>query len=161
MIKNMPVLMLCLLLSACSGYAPSDALIGMNRDQLGARMGQPDIERQYSDAVRLEFPSGPFGTHTWFVYLDASGRVSRAEQALNEKNFILINPGMSQDDVRKTLGRPSEVQFLGRSRGVVWNYRYENNSCLWFQVELSLEQQVRSAGYGDPPECRANGDRSN
>jgi hypothetical protein len=123
-------------------------------------MGQPDIERQYSDAVRLEFPSGPFGTHTWFVYLDASGWVSRAEQALNEQNFILINPGMSQDDVRKTLGRPGEVQLLGRSRGVVWSYRYQNNSCLWFQVELSLEQQVRSAGYGDPPECRAHGDRS-
>jgi hypothetical protein len=154
-------LLLCLLLAACSGFAPPNALIGMSRDQLLARMGQPDIERQYSDAARLEFPSGPFGKHTWFVYLDAGGHVSRAEQALNEQSFILINPGMSQDDVRKILGRPGEVQLLGRSRGVVWSYRYENNSCLWFQVELSMEQQVRSAGYGDPPECRGLGDRSN
>ncbi len=154
-------LLLCLLLSACSGYAPRDALTGMSRDELLARMGQPEMERQDSDAIRLEFPSGPFGRHTWFVYLDASGRVSRTEQALKEQNFSLINPGMTQDDVRKLLGRPGEVQLLGRSRGVVWSYRYENNSCLWFQVELSLEQQVRSAGYGDPPECRGLGDHSN
>ena len=154
-------LMLCLLLAACSGYASPDALIGMNRDQLVALMGQPDLERQYSDAIRLEFPRGPYGRQTWFVYLDVSGRVSRAEQVLDEENFSLINPGMSQDDVRKLLGRPGEVQLLGRSRGEVWSYRYENNSCLWFQVELSLEQEVRSAGYGEPPECRAHGDRPN
>jgi TolB-like protein len=45
------------------------------------------------------------------------------------------------------------VQGLARARGVVWSYRYENQFCDWFQVELSLQQQVRSAGYGKPPEC--------
>jgi hypothetical protein len=153
-------LTLFLLLTGCSSYGPPDTLIGMSRDELVARMGQPEIERQYSDVIRLEFPRGPYGRHTWFVYLNVNGRVSRAEQVLNEGNFSLINPGMSQDDVRKLLGRPGEMQLLGRSRGMVWSYRYENNSCLWFQVELSSEQLVRSAGYGDPPECRADGDRS-
>ncbi|MFZ4480285.1 MAG: hypothetical protein ACOYNZ_10395 [Rhodoferax sp.] len=154
-------LLACLLLSACSAYAPADALIGMSREELVVRMGQPDMERQYSDAIRLEFPRGPFGTHTWFVYLDKGGRVGRAEQVLNEQNFSLVNAGMSQRDVLELLGRPGEVQLLGRSRGVVWSYRYENNSCLWFQVELSLDHLVRSAGYGDPPECRGLGERSN
>lgn len=60
---------------------------------------------------------------------------------------------MAQDDVLKLLGRPSVVQVLGRARGVVWSYRYDNFSCNWFQIELSLQKQVRSAGYGEPPEC--------
>ena len=153
-------LILCLLLPACSGYTPPDAVIGMSRDELVARMGQPDMERHMAEGVRLEFPRGPYGRHTWFVYFDANGRVSRAEQVLTEQNFSLINPGMAQEEVRQLLGRPGELQMLGRSRGIVWNYRYENNSCLWFQVELSLEQRVRSAGYGDPPECRGHGERS-
>jgi hypothetical protein len=65
---------------------------------------------------------------------------------------------LSQDEVRQLVGRPSEVQALGRSRGVVWSYRYENYLCQWFQVELTLEQQVRSTGYGQPPECMGRDD---
>ena len=154
-------LLLCLLLPGCSGYAPPDAMIGMSRDELVLRMGQPDMERRLDAGNRLEFPRGPFGKHTWFVYFDATGRASRAEQVLTEQNFNRINVDMTQDDVRQLLGRPSEVQVLGRARGVVWNYRYENNSCIWFQVELSLQQQVRSAGYGEPPECHGPNDRAN
>ena len=154
-------LLLCLLLPGCSSYAPPDAMIGMSREELVLRMGQPDMERRLDAGNRLEFPRGPFGKHTWFVYFDATGRASRAEQVLTEQNFNRINVDMTQDDVRQLLGRPSEVQVLGRARGVVWSYRYENNSCIWFQVELSLQQQVRSAGYGEPPECQRSDDRAN
>ncbi len=147
-------LILCLLPSACSSYAPPQAVVGMSRDQIVARMGEPDAELPLNQGVRLEFARGPFGRHTWFVYVDSGGRVSRAEQVLNEQNFSLISPGMTHDDVRQILGRPSEMEMLARERGLVWNFRYENNSCLWFQVELSLERKVRSTGYGEPPECR-------
>ena len=149
----------CLLLGACTSYAPPDSMIGMGRNELVRRMGQPDMERRLDEGSRLEFSRGPRGKHTWFVYVDAHGRVSRAEQVLTEKNFGRVDAGMTQDDVLQLLGRPSEVQLLGRARGVVWNYRYENNSCQWFQVELSLQQEVRSAGYGEPPECQRPNDR--
>ena len=147
-------LALCLLLlPACSSYAPPDALNGITRDGLLVQMGRPEMERRLDVGTRLEFPRGPYGKHTWFVYVDASGRAVRSEQVLTEQNFNRINPGMAQDDVRLLLGRPGEVQGLGRSRGEVWSYRYENSFCNWFQVELSAERQVRSAGYGEPPEC--------
>ncbi|WP_296446074.1 hypothetical protein [Rhodoferax sp. UBA5149] len=155
-------LLLCMpLLSACSGYAPPDALVGMNRDELVARMGPPDTERRIDAGSRLEFPRGPFGTQTWFVYFDAAGRASRAEQVLTEQNFSRIDVGMAQDEVRQLLGRPGEVQVLGRARGVVWSYRYDNYLCNWFQVELSQQQQVRSAGYSRPPECEVRNVRTN
>ncbi|OIQ67545.1 DNA-binding transcriptional activator OsmE [mine drainage metagenome] len=93
------------------------------------------------------------GHHTWFVYLDATGHATRAEQVLTEPNFNQITPGMTQDEVRQRLGRPSQTQGLARSRGVVWSYRYENPFCQWFQVEIAQDQKVRSTGYGEPPEC--------
>lgn len=142
------------LLTACSGYAPPANLSGVTADQLVAQMGPPETRRPVDGGgTRLEFPRGPYGLHTWFVYLDANGRAVRAEQVLTEQNFGQINPGMSEDEVRRLLGRPGEVQGLGRSRGTVWSYRYVNSFCRWFQVEISQERRVRSAGYGEPPEC--------
>lgn len=145
-------------LSACSAYAPPHPVAGTTRDELVARMGPPETQRPVDGGTRLEFPRGPLGVHTWFVYLDASGRAIRSEQVLNEATFNRILPGMTQEQVRQILGRPGDVGRLARSRGHVWSYRYENNSCLWFQVELAADQTVRSAGFGEPPECSKPGD---
>ena len=142
------------LAAACSGYAPPDEVVGLTEGQLVAQMGQPDMVRSTSSGKRLEFPRGPMGHHTWFVDVDSRGRVVKAEQVLTERNFNQLSPGMTQEEVRQRLGRPGEVQRLGRSRGVVWSYRYENPFCRWFQVEITESQQVRSTGYGEPPECR-------
>jgi hypothetical protein len=142
-------------LTACSGYAPPASVSGISADQIVAQMGPPEMRRTLNGGgARLEFPRGPYGLHTWFVDLDASGRAVRAEQVLTEQNFMQINPDMSEDELRRRLGRPGEVQGLGRSRGMIWSYRYENPFCRWFQVELTQERTVRSAGYGEPPECR-------
>ena len=144
------------LLTACSGYAPPANVTSLTQAQLVAHMGPPDTVRQTASGTRLEFPRGPMGHHTWFVDVDGAGHIVQAEQVLTEVNFNLITPGMTQDEVRQRLGRPSETQGLGRARGVVWSYRYENYFCQWFQVEISQEQQVRSTGYGQPPECLRN-----
>lgn len=143
-----------LFLSACSGYGPPQNLAGVTREQIVASMGPPDVQRQVEGGTRLEFPRGPYGRHTWFVYLDATGRAIRSEQVLTEANFTQINPGMTRDAVLLRLGRPGEVEGLGRSRGSIWSYRFEGPFCRWFQIEMSLEQTVRSAGYGEPPECQ-------
>jgi len=142
-----------LALAGCSSYAPPAELAGMTRDQVVARMGAPDTQQQRDGGTRLEYPHGPFGKHTWFVYLDSAGIATRAEQVLTEANFNRVTPGMDQDAVRNLLGRPGETYMLGRSRGMVWSYRYESALCQWFQVEISDAHQVRSAGYGTPPEC--------
>lgn len=142
------------LLSGCAGYGPPAQLAGMTGEEVVARMGPPETRRQIEGGTRLEFPRGPYGPQTWFVYLDAAGRAVRSEQVLTEANFGRILPGMDQSEVRERLGRPGEVEGLARDRGTVWSYRYDNPFCRWFQVEITREQKVRSAGYGEPPECR-------
>lgn len=151
-------LMCASVLTACGSYAPPENLIGITKHQLVSRMGPPDLERQMITGTRLEYPRGPMGHHTWFVYVDDTGHATRSEQVLTESSFNQVTLGMEQDEVRQLLGRPSDMQGLGRSRGVVWSYRYENYVCQWFQVEISQEQQVRSIGYSQPPECTGRGD---
>ena len=159
MIRFAAYSLICLsLLAACSGYAPPVNVTGLTQDQLVTQMGQPDKVRQTTTGTRLEFPRGPMGHHTWFVDVAPDGKVLKSEQVLTETNFNRITPGLSQDDVSQILGRPSHIQGLGRSRGEVWSYRYENSFCQWFQVEISKEQQVRSTGYGQPPECERDHD---
>ena len=143
-----------LVLAGCAGYAPPADFAGLTGEQIEARMGPPETRRQIEGGTRLEFPRGPYGPQTWFVYLDAAGRAVRAEQVLNETNFGQILPGMDQSAVREKLGRPGEVEGLARDRGSVWSYRYDNPFCRWFQVEITRDQKVRSAGYGEPPECQ-------
>lgn len=149
------ILAICtVFLTACASLVPSAELVNLHRDQIVERFGQPETQRTMPDGtVRLEYPGGPRGKQTWFVYLDAAGVAQRVEQVLTEQNFHRVAPGMSQDAVRQLLGRPGETRTLGRSRGVVWSYRYENPFCLWFQVEIAIDGTVRSAGYGEPPEC--------
>ncbi len=121
-------------------------------------MGSPSTVRQLASGSVMEFPRGPYGHHTWFVYLDAGGRAVRAEQVLTQQNFMRVAPDMTQEEVRNLLGQPGETYELGRARGVVWNYRYENNDCLWFQVELTQKKTVRSSGLGQLPECETRRD---
>lgn len=142
-----------LLLSACSSYAPPTPIAGLSRENIEARMGSPETVRQLASGSVLEFPSGPYGFHTWFVYLGAGGRAVRSEQVLTEQNFLRVTPGMKQEEVRQLLGKPGETYALARARGEVWSYRYENQDCRWFQVELTQEKTVRSAGLGQLPEC--------
>ncbi len=142
-----------LILVGCASYPPPGPLTGATAQDVVAQMGQPESRRSIDGGTRLEYPRGPYGKHTWFVDLDAAGKVVRTQQVLIEANFNQIQPGMAEQEVRNRLGRPGEVRQLARARGVVWSYRYENPFCLWFQVEIAADHTVRSAGRGEPPEC--------
>lgn len=144
------------MLAGCAtSYAPSERLIGNSREQVIAELGQPNPRPlELGSASRLDFPRGPFGKHTYSVYFDDSGRAVGFTQLLTEDNFNAIVPGMDQVEVIDRIGVATDTFGLARNRGYVWNYRYENYLCKWFQIEFTPEQKVRSAGYGVPPECR-------
>jgi hypothetical protein len=145
---------LALLLSACAGYSPNDHLRGSSREQVIQVMGKPAIEIAILGGHVMQYPRGPFGKHTYFVYLNEEGTTTRWTQVLDEKNFAQINAGMHRDEVVANIGPSRDTFGLARGRGYVWNYRYVTPHCFWFQIEFASNDTVRSTGYGRPPECR-------
>ena len=150
---------LTVLLSACASYSPNDRLLGSRREQLIQFMGKPTLEIVIPDGRVMQYPRGPFGKHTYFVYLNEEGAITRWTQVLDEKNFARIKPGMQRDEVVNTIGPSLDTFGLARDRGYVWNYRYITPHCFWFQIEFTNDNTVRSTGYGRPPECRVRATR--
>ncbi len=136
-------------------YSPAADMIGALPEEVISRLGEPIPRPDSLEGVRrLDFPRGPYGKHTYIVYFGADGRAEGFEQVLNEKNFARIQPEMSTNEVRELIGVSRDTFLLGRDRGFVWNYRYITPLCQWFQIEFTKEGNVRSTGYGLPPECR-------
>ncbi|MEY2619639.1 MAG: hypothetical protein RL522_2641 [Pseudomonadota bacterium] len=140
-------------LAACAGYAPTRDLQGADKARVLQVMGKPSLVLPQPTGERLVYARGPQGFHTYFVDLDAQGRMVRWEQRLTDPIFNQITPGMPERDVVALIGPSFEVSTLSRQRGKVWSYRYDNAFCLWFQVELAQDGTVRSAGRQIRPDC--------
>lgn len=149
-----------LVLGACAMFQPPPLALGQTEAEVVALLGLPTGRYPMPDGVqRLEFARGPFGRHTWMVDLGADGRSRRFDQVLNTRHFAEFAeraPGMSIDELLRTLGRPGERQHGGWAGGETWSWRYPTNDCLWFQVSISAERKVLSGGYGIDPACDAN-----
>jgi hypothetical protein len=97
------------------------------------------------------------------VDIDAGGRITAANQVLNEASFAEFQrraPGMSRDELLRTLGRPGEVRSGGWQGGQVWSWRYPTNDCLWFQSSVGDDGVVKDGVYGIDPHCDAASDKT-
>jgi len=143
------------LLSACATYEPQ---LGATRDEVRSRWGEPTGAYPLPAGMqRLEFASGPYGRTTWMVDVQPDGRVQAARQVLNEAEFLNVQiaaaRGLSRDELLQLIGRPGERRHGGWQGGQVWSWRYPTNDCLWFQVSITDQGQVRDGAYGVDPAC--------
>jgi hypothetical protein len=153
-------------LAACSVLGPPPLRQGQPEADVIRDWGPPTARYAMPDGVqRLEYATGPYGRTTWMIDLDASGGVLRADQVLNESNFLRFQaraPGMTIDELLRTLGRPGDRESGGRQGGEVWSWRYPTNDCLWFRASIGVDGLVRDGVYGIDPRCQAgDGLRSN
>ena len=140
--------------SGCASYAPTTTMIGQSQQAVTQVMGQPGrAQDSYVDYMR-----GPYGVHTYRLYFDRQNRLLRWDQLLTDERFLKIREDMTQSQVIDLIGVSTVISSLGRGRGEVWSYRYENPLCQWFQIEWSSSGILRSTGYGVPPECNNSDD---
>jgi hypothetical protein len=135
---------------------------GQSVGQLMQQRGMPTARYSMPNGVtRLEFATGPFGRETWMVDVDAGQQVLAAQQVLNEASFAEFQrhaPGMTRDELLRTLGRPGERRSGGWQGGQVWAWRYPTNDCLWFQASIGDDGIVRDGAYGIDPACDTRND---
>ncbi len=104
--------------------------------------------------TRLEFAQGAFGKQTYMLDFDTSGLLVASTQVLTEANLAQVTPGTPGSEVQMRFGRPAYVFAVPRQRLQVWNYRFIDGDCVWYQISVSdVSQQVTEAGVGTDPAC--------
>lgn len=155
------------LLAACATSPPLPA--GASRAELLARLGPPSAEFELRNPTgvspylqidttgaavrRLEYTGGSFGKFTYMYDFDANGRLLASAQVRTEARFNAITAGMSQDELRRVLGHPSNIRGISFQKQNVWAYRYDSPFCQWFQVGVGYDGKVVDTAYGPDPLC--------
>lgn len=119
-----------------------------------AVLGKPETERVFTDgSKRLEYPRGPMGNQTYFVDIDGNGFFMGATQVLTAENFAKIQPGMGMDEVRRLLGKPTQIARYPLKPETVWSWRWHEqggfNEDGFFNVHFDANDQVYTTSRSD------------
>ena len=151
------VLAVAWLAGCATAYAPTSVHPGDSRAAVIERMGEPAAVHPAPDGgQRLEYSHMPSGLMTWMIDLDATGRVLRWEQVLDERHFGAIGPGLSEAEVRRLIGPPSEEGHYWRPvEAHTWRYRFQTiQRCVVFELSFDVKTN-RTLEYGTyPPDSR-------
>lgn len=150
-------LALALGLCGCAGmsFGPPSLPPGTTVAEATRVLGRPTAEHQLPGGVRrLEYWGGTFAKSTYMVDFDAGGRLVAMEQVLTEANFYALPAGITRDELRARMGPPASTFAIRRQGIQVWNYRYQTNDCLWFQVSIrDADGRVAETTRGMDPAC--------
>jgi hypothetical protein len=119
-------------------------------------MGQPTYEWKEPDgSLTWEFPRGPTGVVTYMVTIRPDGILKEIRQVLTQAYFAQIRPGMTQDEIRRLIGKPGETMTFPLKKEEVWTWRYEpaTGERWHFHVHFDLAGRVltTSANQVDTP----------
>jgi hypothetical protein len=122
-------------------------------DQVREQMGKPETERVFDDGSRrLEYPRGPQGLKTWMVDIGPNGRLVAITQALTAENFAKIRVGMSEDEVRRLLGKPGQVAGYRLKKETVWSWKWLEGGVTpeaYFNVHFGPDGRVTTTSRSD------------
>ena len=151
-----------LALAGCASQ-PEKLPPGMPRAEVLQALGQPTAIYPIGDdwggpamkgGQRLQYSMQPAGQRVYNVDLDASGRLVRAEQALNEGLFPkrILPDRWTQEDVLREYGRPARIEAVHNFNGRIWVWRYADGP-IWRLLFIDIDPQgiVRGHSVGDEP----------
>jgi outer membrane protein assembly factor BamE (lipoprotein component of BamABCDE complex) len=121
--------------------------------QVRRQMGTPETERTFTDgSKRLEYPRGPQGLNTYMVDIDSDGKLQAITQVLIAANFAKVQPGMSEDEVRRLLGKPGQVAVFPLKPETVWSWKWREGGVTqegFFNVHFDAFHKVYTTSRSD------------
>jgi hypothetical protein len=117
--RRQSLVLACLALAACATQPPR------SEAELLSRHGPPSEQWEQPDGTRaLMYADTPMGYGSTRYVVDRNHAIVAVEPVINEEHFARITPGLSQEQVRRELGRPGEVRGYSRLNETVWSWRY-------------------------------------
>ncbi|MFX1672662.1 outer membrane protein assembly factor BamE [Paraburkholderia sp. A2WS-5] len=157
-------------LTACDQQKVADAVNAVKPDSMAfgglkigvstvedvrRQAGKPEMVWEDDDgAQRLEYPRGPNGLTTWMLDFDANGKLVAMTQALTAGNIAQVVPGMTQDEVRRLLGKPATIAKYALSHEEVWSWHWAEGGVAgdgMFNAHFSPDGLVVRTSRSDAP----------
>ena len=130
-----------------------------------------DVRKQFGDPVTvtlepdgsrtMDYPRQPEGWTNYVILIGPDGKMSSLRQLLTPDNFAKVQPGLSQQQVRKLLGRPAKtVPYVLKSEDV-WDWRFKQNGqeSKVFSVTFAGDGKVVATAILDDPRDTMSGSR--
>ena len=138
-------------LSACDQFVIEDLRPGVSTGfEVRDKLGPPGIEWRNADGtVTWEYTQQPMGTTCYLITVDGNNVVQKVEQVLTEAQFARIQPGLTQDQVRRLLGKPAKTQYFQLKNETVWDWLIENRNAaepVYFNVYCDPQGRVLRTG---------------
>jgi SmpA / OmlA family len=146
-------------LTACDYVAQKELQPGISTaDDVKRLMGKPEMIWEEKDgSMTMEFPRSPEGHQTYVVEIGADGKYKSMKNILTDESFAKVQAGQSQDDVRKLLGKPTEVVEFKLKNEVVWSWRFSPGAgrSEIFNVHYSPDGKVKTTSKSVDPRTLA------
>ena len=146
-------LLLSLMLSGCASIF-STPVPGTPAEEVIALKGSPDAEYLDGNIRLLEWSVGPWAQYAYMAKIGPDGRLISYEQVLTREKFDTIQiDHFSKNDVLKTVGHPTETDYLPLVDREVWAYRYKEDGIWNSMMYIYFDSQgiVRRLENGQDP----------
>lgn len=87
--------------------------------------GEPETIWPDADGARtFEYPRQPMGHRNYMITIGADGVMTALRQVLTPHVFEQIQPGMTQEQVRRILGRPAKRMTYNLKQETDWDWNW-------------------------------------
>lgn len=111
--------------------------------------GEPDTIWPEPDGSRtFEYPRQPMGHRNYMITIGSDGVMTALRQVLTPHVFEQIQPGMTQEQVRRMLGKPAQrmTYQLKQETDWDWNWIDPPNQEMEFTVTFGANGTVKKSG---------------
>ncbi len=158
----LPLFLFLPLLAGCASFFTELVPGRSSEAEVVAKFGPPDAVSTLQNGFRmLDYPREPEGMENWRVVVAPDGKVVSVEQLVDEYYFARVVPGLTEEEVRELLGRPTEEKNYSRleERVVSWRYREFGNRIMFFNAHFDPSGRVKYASRSPDPLDRRGGRR--
>lgn len=121
-----------------------------------AQFGDPAFVWKEADGGRtFEYNRQPMGHQNYMITIGADGKMSALRQVVAPHVFAQIQPGMSDEQVRRMLGMPAKRMRFALKQETDWDWNWIDppNRDMIFTVTFGDDGKVlRSASMQKPPQ---------
>lgn len=148
-------------LAGCDFAAQKQLKVGESTiEDVRKFMGKPEMIWEEKDGSQThEYARSPEGHQTYMVSIGPDGKYRGMKNTLVAEEFQKVKAGQSRDDVRRLLGKPTDVATFKLKNEEVWSWRHLNKSqkSEMFNVHFDLEGKVKSTSTSMDPRTQATG----